>query len=215
VVAAAAVLALLILGSLLYFPSVFSGISIVDYGQPILSVATTSTATANLSQGLRLDLQLQTVSSGGLTVRVYEFNTLNSARNVTAGNAWRYTPEIVAAFSGCGGAALYQGWTSILGGPAIFAVLRGYYDLNNYTTGQPLTLYNTTYQSTGCPGYPVQYYSFGATNASGISDTVKGYWTGGQDRGRPAAFNRFSPGTYTVVAMDAWGRALALHFEAK
>jgi hypothetical protein len=210
-----AVVAVIILGFLIYFPNLRSGIGegIVS-GQSTLSVATSSTATSNSSLELRLELQLSTNSTGSLTVRVNEVNMLDVSNNVTAANSWRYTPAIVNAYSGCGGVAIYQSWTSIFEGPAIFAVFRGYYDVNNYTIGQPLTLYNTTYMATGCPGYPVHNYIYAPMSARGISLTVRGYWTGGQDRGGPATFNQFSPGTYTVVAMDTWGRVVLLHFMA-
>ncbi len=209
-----AVVAVIVLGFWIYFPNLLSGIGGGSVnGQPTLSVATSSTATSNSSLGLRLELQLFTNTSGSLTIKVNEVNMLRISNNVTAANSWRYTPAIVNAYSGCGGAVL-GGWTSLIEGPAIFAVFRGNYDLTNYTTGQPLTLYNTTYMETGCPGYPVHNYVYAPMSAKGISLTVRGYWTGGQDRGGPAALNQFPAGIYTVIAMDTWSRVVLLHFMA-
>ena len=126
-------------------------------------------ATTNTSLGLKLELQVLEESNGALTVKVNELNTLNTVNNVTAANPVRFPPAILNAYSGCAGVDVSDGWTSVLGGPAIFAIMEGNYGLNNYTMGQPLTLYNTTYAETGCPGYPVDSYVYAPLSAKGVS----------------------------------------------
>lgn len=166
------------------------------------------TATTNTSLGLKLELQVSEESNGALTVKVDELNTLNAVNNVTAAKPVKFPPAILNAFSGCAGVDLSDGWTSVLGGPAIFAILQGNYGMNNYTAGQPLTLYNTTYAETGCPGYPVDSYAYAPLSANGTSATFQGYWTGGEGTAESAAYHRFAAGVYTVVALDEWGRVV-------
>lgn len=158
------VLTLMTLGFLLYFQDFGSGRGISPGDAPStiprnpsstpseFTPASVPAASTNTYLGLTLELQLSERSNGRLAVRVDELNTLDIVNNVTAANPVRFPQAILNAYSGCAGVDISDGWTSVLGGPAIFAIFQGDHGSNNYTTDHPLTLYNTTYAETGCPG---------------------------------------------------------------
>jgi hypothetical protein len=179
----------------------------------------------NSTSGLRLDLFVaySNGSLGSMAIRVDEYNTLESVNNVSTAIHWKYSSDSMNPFNDCGA-----------NGPIGFAILQGYYDLSNYTSGKALLLYNTTYSVT-CTStfYPVRYYLFNPqsdvataysaygvdspleTNASvSLSFMAKGYWTGGQYLGTQASFHYLASGTYTVVGADEWGKVVIEHFIA-
>jgi hypothetical protein len=179
-----------------------------------MSTTVTSSASAsNSSLDLSLSLQVSANTNGVLTVKVNETNLLDAENNVTAPSVLPYNGTIAEAFSYCGGAVVYDGWTSWLGGPAIFAIFEGNYGWDNYTAAQPLTLYNTTTVASGCPGYHVSHYAFNALASDSLSQTVKGYWTGGQASSTPAIYHSLAPGTYSIVALDVWGQVVLLNLK--
>ena len=190
---------------------------------PTTSFSLTSQETLNSTSGLRLDLLVapSNASKGEMLIRVDEYNTLDTSNNATAPNEWRYSQDLLNPYNDCG--------TS---GPLGFAVFQGYYDMTNFTSGNALLLWNTTYVET-CSStiYPVTNYLFNPggdiataynamglvypfdTNASvSLSLTTEGYWTGGQYSGTPASFLVFPSGTYTIIAADEWGKVVLSYF---
>jgi hypothetical protein len=177
----------------------------------------------NSTSGLRLDLLVAPSigTAGTFVISVDEFNTLNTPNNASTTYQWKYSADSLSPYNDCGAS-----------GPLGFAIFQGYYDLSNYTNGRALPLYNTTYAVT-CTStiLPATHYVFNpqseiatAYNARGpvspletntsvsLSFTTKGYFTGGQYLGTGASFHGFSPGTYTVLAADEWGKVVLVHF---
>jgi hypothetical protein len=99
-------------------------------------------------------------------------------------------------------------------------IFRGYYDMNNYTSGKALTLHNTS-MIFSCtihlsPSFSYEYrplsdnasfYDFNAQRVVGnvttsLSFSVAGFWTGGAGTSTRATFNTFPNGVYTSLAGD-------------
>jgi len=145
-------------------------------------------------------------------------NVLSTAQRVNASYQWPMRGLTVGI--GCYGGEY----------PFGVAVLEGYYNVQNISAGTPLDLSEP--EGTGCPAIPVfSYYVFRplsdvalATPPSGptlklqmnATIAVDGYWTGVAPPVPPgyaaAAFHRFGPGIYTVVAGDEWGNLVLLYF---
>jgi hypothetical protein len=108
--------------------------------------------------------------------------------------------------------------------PVGIAVLSGYYDAANVTSGKALQVYNPGVYAcpaiiSGITSYLFQPSSDNATvygscqpsacfnETVSATVSVTGYWTGG-----PSTFTSFPSGVYTVVAGDEWGGLAILHF---
>jgi hypothetical protein len=162
------------------------------------------------------------IMAGNGTYRIHIHETGLARRyNITVADLWNYPHASLNLFYPCG-------FTSPLG----LAILQGYYDRNNFTRGEALTLYNTSFPSL-CSSvlYPVAYYLFSPSSNSAqgfdshgdrlgnqsmsIDLLTSGYWTGGYGASppRPAQFHPFE-GTYTIVAADEWGAVAVSHFSA-
>lgn len=190
---------------------------------------TTSSSTMNASIGLQLELQLSANSGGSLGISVDELNILNSTNNITAESDWAYPPAFLNPDSECDVSLPYFGPETPFG----FAVLQGYYGVNNFTAAKALPLYNTS-EISSCVHYSATfssvnpYYSFAPLSNQGnyfypgvqihqfdsVTITTFGYWTGGISV-PPVLFHRFTPGEYTVLAADEWGQIVLLHYMVK
>lgn len=183
------------------------------YEKTTISVPTSSASSSNLLSGLRIDLQLSVNSSGGLIVTVDEYNMLGRVNNVTASDRWPIPFD--AIYGGCNVNYI----------PVGYAVLRGNYGPGNFTEVPPLTL--SAQPILFCPYFaPTPWYVFNALGNSAIerefsgirnetishSDTIIGYWTGGEPVSASTQFTTFPQGAYTVVAVDEWGQTAILHF---
>lgn len=189
---------------------------------PVMGTASTIQGSA---QGLQLSLSVTAAGNGTYRIVAQESNLLSSPNNVEVGNRWPYPAIYLDPFDGCG-AYSYS--------PVGFAVFQGSYDLNNFTDGRALALFNTTYPSTCTTNsYPVAYFQFApASDVASIVDSqgtlignqsisdsllAAGYWTGGPGMWggskSPATLHTFM-GTYTVVAADEWGAVAIAHFAA-
>jgi hypothetical protein len=173
-----------------------------------------SASVTNPSLGLSLILRLAADNSDGGIVRITvdELNTLDRVNNVSAASNWRI-PQ----------ANLSGPWQTTMVG---YAVYRGFYGAGNFTSGEPLPLGEIGTGSASCTPCPAPtYYLFqsmsdNATTSPGsrfwytstssmtinFTDNISGYWASSNN------FEIFPAGTYTVVAMDQWGQAVALHF---
>jgi hypothetical protein len=171
----------------------------------------------NSSDGLGLSLQVEPSLNGNYTITVRESNFLNSVNNVTEADEWKYTQDSLA----CGP----DPYTN----PVVFAVVQGRYGQNNYTSSKALPFYNTgnlyPCGEVKILGGPYAYafqplsdaFSFpsGSTQpeigAASVTISTSGYWTGGYGN-VAAAFKTFSPGFYTVIGADEWGKVVLLQF---
>jgi hypothetical protein len=164
---------------------------------------------------------------------VDEFNTLNRSNNVTANSRWPVSTRDLGYL--CGAGVLATG----------FIVLQGNYGIDNFTNGSPLglTILDETMGCPNFP--PAPYFNFrplsslvntlphandpalvGVRNETlSESSTITGYWTGRTgdyspaegryDLSSPLTFNLFPQGTYTVVAVDEWGKVALLQFAVR
>lgn len=180
------------------------------------SLDSASASTSNSSQGLQFRLQVKPDGGPNFTVTAEEFNLLSSVNNVTEANQWKYGASLLDPFNNCAPGD----------SPVGFAIFRGYYGMNNYTSGKALPLYNTTIMFSCTVNYFPDVYLFSpkSDNVSVYNDhqfevnttasitlSTSGYWTGGADTPSPATFNAFA-GSYTVLGADEWGNVLLLHF---
>lgn len=172
----------------------------------------TSTYSTFPASGLRLQLS---ISPSNYSVRLLvfnaeEYNKLNSVNNVSLAKDWKYSQFKLNPYNPCG-----------LSGPVGFAVFQGYYDQTNYTRAKTLPLYNdtVTFACTTTIGehgsfYSIEpnsdqatFFSSGSTQyptTLSSSFTTKGYWNNG-------SFHNFSPGPYTVLGADEWGKIVIVH----
>jgi plastocyanin len=200
-------------------------------------VPTYTTSSTNQTQGLRLELQIYTNSSGYVSIRIDEFNLLSSRNNVTAEGKWpnleasnnAVTHTVTVGGNSNFGPSLLNPYNNCpLAAPDGLAILSGRYDLTNFTSGNLLRLYGGPNAIVSCVAsiYPTTYYSFSpsSSNASvldsrggtpaftggqSLSFSSYGYWTGG-----PETFVPFAPNsTYTVLAADEWGRVALVNFK--
>ena len=176
--------------------------------------ASTSTSVASPASGLELTLALNgtSISTGEeITATATDVNTMTTANNVSAAKEW---PIGNLAVGPCGP----------LNTPVGIAVLSGYYDAANVTSGKALQIYNPGIYAcpailAGIDGFLFQPSSDNATvygscgSAACFNETASatvsltGYWTGG-----PSTFTSFPSGVYTAVAGDEWGGLAILHF---
>ncbi len=170
-----------------------------------IQVGSPSASALNNTLGLALHLEVSVNASGSLMINLNETNILDRANNVTIAGSWRISPA-KAGTDPCGG---FDGF------PIEFALLQGYYDASNYTSANPLTLYNTA-----LPVECVAYLPPSSRLFAPLSDvtsslrasegyTVIGYWTGSFTS---TVFHPLPPGVYTVLAQDEWGDFVLLHF---
>jgi len=179
------------------------------------STAIATASVANSSDGLSLNLHVQPGGNGTFTITVYESNLLSSVNNVTEANHWSYPAGALDPYNNCAPS-----------GPVGFAILQGYYGMNNYTSGKALPLYNSTvvfsctenivpinylFQPTNDNFSAYQGRSFLDNGTASLSLLTGGYWTGGAGTPTSASFSEFR-GVYTVLAADEWGNVLLLHF---
>ncbi len=170
-----------------------------------IQVGTHFASALNNTLGLALHLEISVNASGALLVSANETNILNRANNVTTADSWRISPAETGT-DPCGG---FDGY------PIQFAVLQGYLDASNYTSANPLTLYNTALPVECISYHPPSSILFAplSDTASGSlvseRDTEVGYWTG---LGSSTVFHPFPPGVYTVLTQDEWGDFVLLHF---
>jgi len=172
---------------------------------------------SNSSDGLELSLQVRPSGNGTFTIIAEEVNLLGSVDNVTAANQWKYPADLLDPFNNCAPGV----------DPVGFAIFQGDYEMNNYTTGKALPLYNTTIDdSCTVNSYPnedlfqplgdsISVYNDGQfrTNSTAVASlSTDGYWTGGHDTSAPVVFHDFGPGVYTVIGADTWSHVLLLHF---
>jgi len=167
----------------------------------ISSVATTSSNTSSHGQnGLQLELGVSRTSllpGESLSITVAEYNTLDSANNVSSGSNW----SISDLELGSCGHTVY---------PFGIAIFSGVYTASNVSEGTPLQIFPA---DVPCPLFImlITGYIFQPLNDSAIllpSDTtpllmssqvsVSAIYSGGTQHSFPA-------GEYTVVAGDEWG----------
>jgi hypothetical protein len=180
-----------------------------------LTLNDASASVTNPSLGLSLELRLAAnLNEGSLRVTVEEVNTLGNVNNISAADDWRVpTSNLRGPYE-----------TSMVG----YAIYRGYYDINNFTSGTPLPLTEIGSSSSCSPCPLPTYYLFqpmsdNATTSPGsmfwfissrsmlinFTENVSGFWTSSSN------FTAFSAGPFTVVALDQWGQAAILHFDVK
>jgi hypothetical protein len=165
----------------------------------------------NSSDHLGLSLQVNPDTDGNYTFTVRESNLLDSLNNVTEADGWAYRAD---SADPCGP----DPYTD----PVVFAVVRGHYGQNNYTSGEALPFFNPSILSAcgevtilgGSNEFAFQplsdAFSFPSGSArpevgvASVTITTSGYWTGGQN-GAPAALIPFPPGAYTLIGADEWG----------
>ena len=178
------------------------------------SSAATSTNAKSPGSGLELSLTLNSssISTGEeITATAVDVNTMTTADNLSAAKDW---PVGNLAVGPCGQ----------LNSPVGIAVLSGYYNAANVSSGKALQIYNPAVYAcpailSGIDGYLFQPSSDDATvygscgQAACFNETasatisVGGFWTAG-----PSTFTSFPSGVYTVVAGDEWGGVAVLHF---
>ncbi len=154
---------------------------------------------------LSLYLNLTANSNGTITLSAYDFNTLDRPNNITTASHWPVPPFT------CG----------LVG----YRVYQGYYSTSNYTKGKPLvtagnvpTCNPTSYfifnplSSEGILHAPPSAVNTMPLNAS-ISETLSGYWIGGNSMNAQTVLVPFPVGNdYTVAAEDEWGNIVIAHF---
>lgn len=171
-------------------------------------------ASATSADGLSLTLSLNasTLHPGDeLTIKVAELNTLDTANRVDAAGMWPVQ-------------GLTTGPSGLLNSPEGVAVVKGHVTSSMLAGVEILPLYdpNAVYNSPAI--FPVTSYEFkpksyacdvyqGAnviiTDMSTIATLIgNGYWK----YTFPAGFSTFSPGEYTAVAGDEWGKLVLLYF---
>jgi len=174
------------------------------------------------NSGLQLGLIVRPTGNGTFKFEVQEFNDLDSQSRVQVAENWPASMAYFDPFDSCG---------SSYPSPIGLMVLQGNYGLGNFTTGAPLTLFNSTY-ATSCTAqlYPTKYYifeplsdfadAFDSRGYSAGNQTIafslssSGYWTGGYGisiSNAPPSFHAYA-GAYTVVAADEWGSVVIEHF---
>jgi hypothetical protein len=218
----AAVIIVLIVAAVAFVTLTSQSFTPMNRGTSSASSSNTSSAAAvgsvsNSSGGLELSLQARPSGNGTYTITAEEVNLLRSMDNVTAADQWKYPAGLLDPFNNCAPGV----------DPVGFAIFQGNYEMNNYTTGKALSLYNTTIDdSCTVDSHPNQYlfqplgdnisvYNDGhfRTNGTAVASlSTDGYWTGGQHTSAPAMFHDFGPGVYTVLGADTWGHVLLLHF---
>lgn len=188
---------------------------------------TTNTATTNPSTGLEFTVSLNssTVQQGhDLGVLVNLINTLDRTNNVTGANDWRLTDQSESGLS----------MNCAQNDPFRLEVLRGYYDLNNFSKGTPLVFtvfqppfgfnqclfYVRAANSTAPPLfylYSQNYYIFKPLSneaqwvAYGFQETNQKAVMSETMLLRPALFSN-STGVFTVVGGDEWSDLEVAHF---
>jgi hypothetical protein len=189
----------------------------VDASSLQLSASATSEVT-----GLRLTMIISndTIISGGpIVVTVDEENTLSSFNNLTCASDWPFPHG--EPFP-----------SSLLGSPLSLAIYKGYYTLDNVSSGDALDVlpgqtmtvvisirylvFQPDSDAASAIAYersetsnqwePIFLWSQGITGTSWFSGT---YPDANYGEGPIGAF---SPGTYTIAAGDEWGQAILLHF---
>jgi hypothetical protein len=220
-IAVAAVIIVLIVATVAFVTLTSQSSTSVSRSASSVSSSNTSTAAAvgsasNSSDGLELSLQVRPSGNGTFTIVAEEVNLLSAVDNVTAADQWKYPAGLLNPFNNCAPGV----------DPVGFAVFQGDYEMNNYTTGKALPLYNTTIDdSCTVNSYPnedlfqplsdnISVYNDGQfqVNSTAIASlSTDGYWTGGQDTSAPVVFHDFG-GMYTVIGADTWGHVLLLHF---
>jgi hypothetical protein len=81
-------------------------------------------------------------------------------------------------------------------------------------SGDPMQLSDAPPNTLACLSSPSTSYSFGPSQTVSEQFSVGGYWTS-VDHSQPwinATYSEFSPGSYTIVAFDAWGQLAELDF---
>lgn len=158
-----------------------------------------------------------------MRVLVNLINTLDRTNNVTGANDWRLTDQSESGLS----------MNCAQNDPFRLEVLRGYYDLNNFSKGTPLVFtvfqppfgfnqclyYIRASNSTAPPltiPYSRNYYLF--SPESNVAQWVSSLTIHGQNAVmsetmllRPALFSN-STGVFTVVGGDEWGDLEVAHF---
>jgi len=164
------------------------------------------TSVTNSSDHLRFSLQLSYNDNGSLTIKVDEFNLLDSPNDVTATNGWAYPSNSLDPFNNCP--------IFLLDG---FAVASGHYEMNNLSEANPLRLYNAESGQLSCSSdsYPNEYefqpLSDRVSNygVPALSEAITGYYSQSG-----SSFISFPSGVYTVIGADQWGNVLLLYFTA-
>jgi len=201
-------------------------ISTVPSTRPIRGTAT-STTTTNPSTGLEFmaSLNSSTVQRGhDLGVSVNLVNILERTNNVTGAKDWQLTNQSESGPS----------MNCAQNDPFRFEVVKGYYDLNNFSKGTPLdiTVFQPPYGSNQCLFYirpanetaePLFYlesqnfYVFKPLSneaqwiAFGFQEVNQKAVMSETMLLRPALFSD-STSVFTVVAGDEWGDLALLHF---
>ena len=178
------------------------------------STGVSSTSATSAAKGLQLSLSLNgsSIPAGQwITATVVETNTLTTPNNVSSAAEW---PVANLAAGPCGH----------MNEPVGIAVLSGYYDAGNVSSGTALQVYQPGL--TMCPmilaqinGYVFQPLSDNASvlgscqSGPCFNETISakvsanGYWTETAN-----TFTNFPAGVYTVVAGDQWGGLAIMHF---
>ena len=188
---------------------------------------TTDTATTNPSTGLEFTMSLNssTVQEGhDLGVLVNLINTLDRANNVTGAEAWLLTDQSESSPS----------MNCAQNDPFRIEVLRGYYDLSNFSKGTPLdfTVFRPPFGMNQClfyiraadhnapplfVSYSKNHYVFSPMSneaqwiASGLQAVDQKAVMSETMLLRPALFSN-STGVFTVVGGDEWGDLEVEHF---
>ena len=200
------------------------------------NLAPQTVQTTNSTLGLELLLSVNSniiPSEDAINVSVSIVNTLSTVNNLTASDDWAIQG---LTSSSCN----YGNSANKLFSPAGIDVFRGYYGMNNLSSGNPLQIWAeiecpVDYAFNGTSivgqlqnitsysflpgndgGYYSAYYSSSATIMKGIFPTrmVNGAaFYASNSTGGPYNSLLFSlPGTYTLVAGDEWGQIVLLHF---
>ena len=175
-----------------------------------ISVTTPSTTTWQSTNGLQLELSINTTSitpGEPLQIAISEYNTHSTGNNIAAATNWEINGLTIGACP------------NINELPFGVAIFQGNYNAQNISQGNPLELFGavpcaqlirliTGYDflpnsnnAAIMPGGDVALPTAMATN-----ETVNGTYTQGFQ------LNPFSPGIYTVVAGDEWGTLEFLYF---
>ena len=181
--------------------------------------SSTTPSIVTISGSAAIHPSLDITAGGSDTYRIHVHETGLARRyNITAADLWKYPHDSLNLFNPC-----------VNSSPVGLAILEGYYDLNNFTLGKALTLYNTSIPYLCTSIGPGAYYLFSPSSNSAqafdshgvpngnrsmtIDFPALGYWTGGigADSPGPAQFHPFK-GVYTVVAADEWGAVAISHF---
>ena len=160
----------------------------------------------------------QILFSAGLNPHSVESGS-NVSLTVTMTNIWftTYLPKEqfwVRGMNLLGGLCSYD--------PVGFAVYKGNLTTSALKSSTPLNLSNPSVITVvNCPAMyasPLNWvYRFNGFSSISYSASFGGYWTPvppftGNQFNQKYVFNEFGPGAYTVLAKDAWGASLVLHF---